>query len=569
MTTTAAGTERADPVWLRAYPPGVDWHAPIPARPMPDLLDDAVRGYADRPFLDFLGRRYSYRAIGALVDRFAKGLQDLGVRKGDRVGLFLPNTPYYVVAFFGVLKAGATVVNFNPLYAEREVEGQIADSGVRLMVTLDLEALLGKLRKMFGRTPLERIVVCRMQDVLPFPKNLLFPIARRKDIARTVDDGRHLRFADLTANGGDPVRVAVDPAEDVAVLQYTGGTTGLPKGAMLTHANLYANACQATMWFEGARPGEERLLAVLPFFHVFAMTAAMNLPIRLGAEIVMLPRFELDQVMETIAKKRPTLFPAVPTIYTAINNHRDRSRYDLSSIKFCISGGAPLPVEVKTAFERGTGCRLVEGYGLSEASPVTNCNPIAGVNKTGSIGPPLPGTTIELVSLEDGRTPVPLGERGELCVRGPQVMKGYWNRPEETAATLRDGLLHTGDVAYMDEDGYVFIVDRIKDLILCSGFNVYPRNVEEAIHLHPAVAEVVVGGIPDAYRGQTVKAWIRLKDGETLDADGLRAFLEDKLSTIEQPKQVEFRDELPKTLIGKLNRKALLDEEAAKARPAG
>jgi long-chain acyl-CoA synthetase len=408
-----------------------------------------------------------------------------------------------------------------------------------------------------------------MQDVLPFPKSLLFPIVRRKDIAATQDDGRHLRFADLTANGGDPVRVAVDPAEDVAVLQYTGGTTGLPKGAMLTHANLYANAIQATMWFEGARPGEERLLAVLPFFHVFAMTAAMNLPIRLGAEIVMLPRFDLDQAMETIAKKRPTLFPAVPTIYTAINNHKNRSRYDLSSIKFCISGGAPLPSEVKVAFERGTGCRLVEGYGLSEASPVTNCNPIAGVNKTGSIGLPLPGTTIELVSLEDGQTPVPTGERGELCVRGPQVMKGYWNRPEETAATLRDGLLHTGDVAYMDEDGYVFIVDRIKDLILCSGFNVYPRNVEEAIHLHPAVAEVVVGGIPDAYRGQTVKAWIRLKDGETLDAEGLRAFLQDKLSTIEQPKQVEFRDELPKTLIGKLNRKALLEEEAAKARPAG
>jgi long-chain acyl-CoA synthetase len=259
----------------------------------------------------------------------------------------------------------------------------------------------------------------------------------------------------------------------------------------------------------------------------------------------------------------------VPTIYTAINNHKNRSRYDLSSIKFCISGGAPLPSEVKVAFERGTGCRLVEGYGLSEASPVTNCNPIAGVNKTGSIGLPLPGTTIELVSLEDGQTPVPTGERGELCVRGPQVMKGYWNRPEETAATLRDGLLHTGDVAYMDEDGYFFIVDRIKDLILCSGFNVYPRNVEEAIHLHPAVAEVVVGGIPDAYRGQTVKAWIRLKDGETLDAEGLRAFLQDKLSTIEQPKQVEFRDELPKTLIGKLNRKALLEEEAAKARPAG
>jgi long-chain acyl-CoA synthetase len=569
MTMPAATAGDDAPIWLRSYPSGVDWHAPIPSRPMFDLLDDAVRGFADRPFLDFLDRRFTYREIGGMVDRFAKGLQDLGVGRGDRVGLFLPNTPFFVIAFFGILKAGATVVNFNPLYAEREIQNQIADSGTRLMVTLDLQALLGKLQTMFDRTPLERIIVCRMQDVLPFPKSLLFPILRRKDLAKVPDDGRHLRFADLSANGGTPVRVAIDPEDDVAVLQYTGGTTGVPKGAMLSHANLYANAAQATMWFQGARPGHERLLAVLPFFHVFAMTAAMNLPIRLGAEIVMLPRFDLDQVMATIAKKKPTLFPAVPTIYTAINNHRHRDRYDLSSIKFCISGGAPLPVEVKTAFERNTGCRLVEGYGLSEASPVTNCNPIEGVNKTGSIGPPLPGTTIEIVSLEDGHTRLPIGERGELCVRGPQVMKGYWNQPDETAATLRDGLLHTGDVAYMDEDGYVFIVDRIKDLILCSGYNVYPRNVEEAIHLHPAVAEVVVGGIPDAYRGQTVKAWIRLKDGESLDAEALRAFLHDKLSTIEQPKQVEFRAELPKTLIGKLNRKALLEEEAAKGTAGG
>jgi len=563
--TAFATPQAADPIWLRTYPAGLDWKAEIPVRPATDLLDETVRAYGDRPFLDFLGKKYRYSEIAGLVDRFATGLQRLGVRKGDKVGLFLPNTPYYVIAYFGVLRAGGIVVNFNPLYADREVKHQIDDAQAKIMVTLDLEVVLGKLQRMLGQTVLEKIIVCPMANVLPFPKNLLFPLVKRKELGTVPNDGRHLSFKDVVANDGKPAKVAIDPGEDVAVLQYTGGTTGLPKGAMLTHANIYANTVQCTDWFTGARMGEERMLGVLPFFHVFAMTAVMNLSIRLGAEIVMLPRFELDAVMETIASKKPTLFPAVPTIYTAILNHPKRAQYDLSSIRMCISGGAPLPVETKNAFEKSTGCRLVEGYGLSEASPVTNCNPINGVNKPGSIGLPLPGTSIEILSLEDGVTVLPPGERGELCVRGPQVMKGYWNKPEETARTLRNGRLHTGDVAYLDEDGYVFIVDRIKDMILCSGYNVYPRNVEEAILQHPAVAEVIVGGIPDEYRGQTVKAWVRLKDGEALTQNELLAFLEDKLSKIEQPKFVEFRSELPKTLIGKLDRKALLQEEAAKS----
>ncbi|HYH17683.1 MAG TPA: long-chain fatty acid--CoA ligase [Azospirillum sp.] len=559
----AAATLPAHP-WERAYPPEVDWHARIPVEPLYKLFDDSAAAYADRPCLDFLGKRMTYREVAALVDRAARGFQEMGIGKGSRVGLFLPNTPYYVIAFFGVLKAGGTVVNFNPLYAEREILHQISDSGVETMVTLDLAVLHGKLLPMLAQTGLKRIVICRMAEILPFPKNWLFPLAKRRELATIPNDGRHVPFRRLLANDGKPAPVAIDPREDVAVLQYTGGTTGVPKGAMLTHANLYANAVQCTAWFVGARPGEERMLGVLPFFHVFAMTVVMNLSIKFGAEIVMLPRFDLDQVMQTIHDRKPTLFPAVPTIYTAINHHKDLAKYDLSSIRFCLSGGAPLPVEVKEAFERNTGCVLVEGYGLSESSPVATGNPLRGVNKPGSIGLPLPGTVIEIVSLDEPRRVLPVGEKGEVCIRGPQVMKGYWNKPHETAMTLVDGRLHTGDVGTMDEDGYVFIVDRIKDMILCSGFNVYPRNVEEAIYLHPAVAECVVAGVPDEYRGQTVKAYVKVADGQELTKDELCAFLKDKLSPIEMPKVVEFRDSLPKTMIGKLSRKALLDEEAAR-----
>ncbi|WP_207477979.1 long-chain-fatty-acid--CoA ligase [Arenibaculum pallidiluteum] len=555
---------RESPPWERKYPPGIDWHAEIPKKPVWHLLDEAVARHGSRPCVDFLDRRYTYAEIGALVDRVARGLQDLGLAKGDRVGLFLPNTPYFVIFFHAILKAGGIVVNFNPLYAERELSKQIEDSGTDLMVTLDLRMLYDKLARMLHETRLRRIVVCPMADALPWPKNWLFPLAKRRDLARIPRDERHIPLARLLASGGRPSPVTVDPEEDVAVLQYTGGTTGLPKGAMLTHANITANTIQSAMWFAKAEPGQERVLGVIPLFHVFAMTTVMNLAIAVGAEMILLPRFELDQVMRTIQAKRPTLFPAVPTIYTAIANHRDADRYDLSSIKFCVSGGAPLPVEVKAAFEKRTGCVLVEGYGLTESSPVATANPIEGENKTGSIGLPLPGTRIEILSLEDRGRVLGIGERGEVCIRGPQVMKGYWNQSGETAVALVDGRLHTGDVGYMDEDGYTFIVDRIKDLILCGGYNVYPRNIEEAVYLHPAVAECVVAGVPDRYRGQTVKAYVKLAEGHSLTKEDLDAFLRDKLSPIEIPKLLEIREELPKTMIGKLSRKALLDEEEAR-----
>ena len=557
--------------WAKKYPASVDWSAPLPARPLYEIFDDASRTYAAKTCLDFMGKIYTYADMGAMINHAAKGLQNLGVKKGDRVGLFLPNTPYYVALYFATLKLGAIVVNFNPLYVEREIEKQIKDSGCTIMATVDIPNIYGKLFKMLGGTPLEKIIICPMAEILPTITSLLYRVVKRKDIATIPNDKHHILFTQLIANDGAYTPTTIDSTKDIAVLQYTGGTTGVPKGAMLTHANLVANIIQSRLAFPGAKQGVETMLGVLPFFHVFAMTAIMNLSFYIGASIILLPRFDLEQVIKTIHKKKPTLFPAVPTIYTAINHYKDLARYNLRSIKYCISGGAPLPQEVKRDFEKLTGCVLVEGYGLSETSPVTHCNPVDGENKTGSIGLPVPQTYVDIVSLEDGKTLVPQGERGEICIRGPQVMLGYWHQPEETAAVLEhteDGVrLHTGDVGYLDPDGYTFIVDRIKDMIAAGGFKIYPRNVEEAIYLNQAVEECIVAGVPDEYRGQTVKAYIKLKDGQSLTEKELVTFLKDKLSPIEMPKLVEFRTTpLPRTLIGKLSRKMILEEEVAKNR---
>jgi long-chain acyl-CoA synthetase len=547
------------------YPPGISWSEPFETLSVPALLDRSVQRYGARPCLDFLDRKFSYAEVGALVDRAARGLQDLGLKRGERVGLFLPNCPYAVIMLFAVLKAGGTAVNFNPLYADHEVRHQIDDSGARFMVTLDHVSTYPKLAAMFGRTCLEKIIVCPMAGILPFPQSWLYPLVKRADIAPFPLDERHVTFKALTRNAAPPDPVPCDPVSDVALLQYTGGTTGVPKGATLSHQNITVNCQQCLRWFPTARLGEEKVLGVLPFFHVFALTVAEMLSILAGFEIILLPRFEMKQVLSAIAHKKPTMFPGVPTIYTAINTYPDIQHYDLSSIRYCLSGGAPLPVEVKAEFERLTGCALAEGYGLSETSPVVCANPITGVNKPGSIGLPVPGTVVEIRSLDDPKQLMPQGERGEVCVRGPQVMLGYWNRPEATEAVMVDGALRTGDVGYVDEDGYVFLVDRIKDVIIASGFKIYPRNVEEAIYAHHAVAECVVIGVPDPYRGQTVKAFVALRAGEALTEEELLAFLKPRLSAIEMPKRVEFRASLPKTQIGKLSKKALQEEEAAKA----
>ncbi len=549
--------------WDESYPPEIEWGGDVLQEPLYEAFDRAVAGYGDRPCLDFLGKRYSYAEISALVDRAARGFQDLGVKKGSRVALFLPNTPYYVVSYFALMKLGAIVVNVNPLYAEEEVLGLIEDSGAEIAVTLDLKILLPKLVTAFERTPLKKVVVCAMTDILRFPSRQLFAIAKRGDLAKAPAGDGYLRFADLIDNDGgfEPASVTT---EDVAVLQYTGGTTGVPKGAMLTHGNLSANASQLWTWFIGAEMGKERMLAVLPLFHVFAMTVIMHLGIRGAAEIILLPRFEIKMLLKAIARTKPTCFPGVPTLYNAIINTPKIESYDLSCIRYCLSGGASLPQEVREGFEAITSATLLEGYGLSETSPVVTCNPLFGTQKDGSVGLPMPATTIEIRSLDDPDKLMPQGEVGEICVRGPQVMAGYWQRPEETAQTLRNGSVHTGDVGYMDADGYTFLIDRLKEVIISSGYNVYPRHIEEAIYRHPAVAEVTVIGVPDDYRGEIPKAFIRLKDGESLELEPLQEFLEDKLSPMEMPRQIEIRDALPKTIIGKLSKKELVAEERAK-----
>ena len=549
---------------LGKYPENVRWDAEIAEGPLFTILDEAVARYPTHESMDFLGKTYSYAELGDMVARAAAGFQRRGIGKGVKVGLFLPNCPQFVVAYFGILKAGGTVVNYSPLYSGDELGHQIEDSETDVMVTLSLTALYPKMATMLKRSRVKRLVVGALQDVLPFPKNLLFPLVKRGEIAKVPSDAGHVSFRQLIANDGRYTTPALDPRADVAVLQYTGGTTGVSKGAMLTHANLRANVHQALLWNPDLEPGKERMMGVLPFFHIFAMTVVMNLTIAIGGSIVMRPRFELDPVLKDVKGKKPTLFPGVPTMYTAIVNHPNLKRFDLTSIKTCMSGGAPLPIEIKRRFEQLSGCKLVEGYGLTECSPVATSNPFDGLNKEGSIGLPVPGTTITIVDKDDPHKVLPRGEDGEICVSGPQVMKGYWRRDDDTAKTLVEGRLRTGDVGHMDEDGYVFIIDRKKDLVLVSGFNVFPRKVEEGIYRHPAVAEATVIGVPNEYTGEAVKAFIKLKEGSKLEADELKAFLADELGKHEMPKHIEFRDELPKTMIGKLSKKELVAEELSK-----
>ena len=547
--------------WERSYPAGLKWDATIPVKPVSAILDEAVTKWPDHPCLEFLGKRYTYAEVGDLVARAAKGLQGLGVGKGVRVGLFLPNSAYYVICYHAILKAGGTVVNFNPLYAEREIARQIKDSGAKIMVTMNLNTLYPKVARRLTDSGLEKVVVCGMGQALSFTKKALFLLFKRREVSAVPADKAHVRFSKLINNDGIPAAVAIDPHTDIAVLQYTGGTTGVPKGAKLTHANLYANTVQTGMWAIDLEPGREKVLAVLPMFHVFGMTAVMNLGLYCGSELVLLPRFKLAETLAVIGREKPTVLMGVPTIYSAINESKERVKHDLSSLKYCVSGGAPLPVAVKSKFEKLTGCNLAEGYGLTEAGPVCTINPIGGLNKAGSAGLPLPATLMEIVSLEDPARILPIGETGEIVISGPQVMAGYWNQEEETRNVLLDGRLRTGDVGRIDEDGYLFIVDRIKDLIISGGFNVYPRNVEEAILLHPAVAEVAVCGIPDTHRGEVVKAFVKVRDNMPLTGAELRGFLQEHLAPFEIPRRIEFREDIPKTLVGKPLRRELVAQE--------
>jgi long-chain acyl-CoA synthetase len=535
-------------------------HLNFRTQPLHFILADMAHRHPKLPCLDFLGRKMTYGEVWESVERTARGLQDIGVVKGTRVGLCMPNTPYYVIGYFAILLAGGTVVNFNPLYTEEEIFEQLDDSGVEVVFTTDLKKNYAKIAPLLRTTPLRAIVVCSLADALPPIKGLMFLVFKHTETAHPPVDLAHIPIKLLQAENAAPDPVEIDPTHDIAVIQYTGGTTGLAKGAMLTHRNLCANIEQIRLWLGDTEPGAEKVLCVIPFFHVFAMTVAMNLGLTIGAELILLPRFDLDQVLHSIADKRPTLFPAVPTIYGAIAHHDRVKRFDLTSLRYCISGGAPLPVETKRDFEAASKCVVVEGFGLTEASPVVTCNPPRGICKTGSIGLPLPGTQVEIRDLDNHRKTLGVGKRGELFVRGPQVMAGYWRRPEESADVLESGWLRTGDIGHMDEDGYIFITDRLKHVINCSGFKVYPRVIEEALHRHPAVREAVAIGIPDNYRGEAPKAFVTLKPNIITDEAALLAFCHEHLNPIEYPVAIEIRDELPKTLIGKLSKKELIAE---------
>ena len=548
------------PPWLRSYPPNIDPSPEFPEKPLYALLDEAVVKHAARTCVEFFGRSFSYAEMKSLSDRAAKGLVEQGFKPGMKLGLFLPNCPYFVAFYFAGLKAGGTIVNFSPLYSEDEVARQIVDSGTDFMVTLDLNALFDKFSKMFERTALQRVIVCSLADQLPTLKGLMFRAMKRREIADVPRDDRYIPGRTILDNDGVFSPRPVKPKQDIAVLQYTGGTTGIPKGAALTHFNLYANALQCKMWFYMADSPDSKTVGVLPLFHAFAMTSVMNRSLTVGGSMLLEPRFDAPKLLALIHRRKATVLIGVPTLFTALMNQADFASYDLSSLKFCISGGASLPLQVQEDFEKRTGVAIWEGYGLSEASPVCCINPVHVPNRHGSVGVPIPATLCRIISIEDHKTVMKTGDWGEICFRGPQVMSGYWQKPEATAEVVVDGWLHTGDVGYMDGDGYVFITDRLKDMINTSGYKVYPRQVEEAIYQHPAVRECAVFGVDDSYRGQAIRAAICLKDGMALSPEELDVFLEGKLSRIEKPRTYDFRTELPKTAIGKIHKKILIDE---------
>jgi long-chain acyl-CoA synthetase len=565
--------------WLASYEKGVPHTLSYAHQTLNDLLLNAARTYGDRPATSFvlrymlggrftIGGKLTYRQLNEQVDRMATALYQLGVRKGDRVAVMLPNSPHYVITFFAAVRIGAIVVNINPTYTSRELAHQVNDAGAETIVLLNL--FWPRLREVRGETPLKRVIVAHIFDTLPFPSSLLVKSAQKKtpewvDV-RPEQDIFYFQHL-LEKYGPTPPKATIAP-DDVALFQYTGGTTGLPKAAMLTHRNLIANVLQINAWLPSGVPGGEKMMGAIPFFHVYGMTVCLLYACYMGAEIIIVPNPRpIDNVMNIMQKERATLYPGVPAMYINIVNHKDIAKYDLKSIKACISGSAPLPMEIQEQFGAITGGRLVEGFGMTEASPVTHCNPVFGKRVAGSIGLPVPDTEAKIIDLETGASLPFDGEaQGELCVRGPQVMKGYWNQPEETADTIdAEGWLHTGDICKVGTDGYFYVVDRKKDMINASGFKVLPRDVEEVLFMHPKVMEAVVAGIPNPKRGDdTVKAYVVVKPGENPTVEELKEFCKLHLAQYKVPREIEFRTELPKTMVGKVLRRVLVEEEKAK-----
>lgn len=542
---------KREKLWLKSYPKNVRYHIDYPFKSLGQMLEDTVEKMPDTIAMIFGSQTITYKQFGDQVNRFAGALADIGVVKGDRVGLMGPNCPQWEIAFFAILKLGAIVVQTNPMYIEREIAYQMNDAGATTIIVLEM--LYPRVKNIVEETSIERVVVF----------NFLAPVLPAEGLHSYDELIKHEPFFP---------KVAINPVEDLAVLQYTGGTTGVSKGVMLTHLNLIANTLQVLEWDPNTRYGQERILTILPVFHVYGMTDCMNYAISIAATQIILPRFDVDQVLETIRIHKPTFFPGAPTMFMAINSHPriEEYRESLVAIKSCTSGSAPLPLEVAQKFAEVTHNEgvLVEGYGLSEASPVTHCNPLDRPTLAGSIGLPLPDTDYVMMDLETGDHEVPVGEIGELCIRGPQVMKGYWQKHLETAETLRNGWLHTGDIGRMDDEGFCYIIDRKKDIIIAGGYNIYPRDIEEVLYEHPKVKEVVVAGVPDLYRGETVKAYIVLKPNTEADEKEFITFCKSRMAAFKVPRYVEFRDELPRTIVGKVLRRQLVEEEKAKIEAA-
>ena len=559
--------ESVEKIWQERYQHPTAWDQTFPPKSMGEMVTESATAHPDAFMVDFLGRKFTYGDMFAQIRRIACGLQAMGVGKGDRVGLYLPNTPHYVAAYYGALMAGAIVVNFSPLYTAAELEHQVEDSGTKILFTLSARALLPTALEVLEHSSLEKLVVGSVAEMLSPVKSLLFRWFKASESTPIPDDPRVLRYDRLVANRGDCVVADIDPVNDIALLQYTGGTTGTPKGAMLTHQNLTANARQAQA-IDPHQHEQDRIIAVLPFFHVFANTCTLNRTVVNGGEMVMLPRFDAAQVLAAVQRVKATSLPGVPTMFQALLDHPAIRNIDFSCLRACISGGAPLPLELKQRFEAATGAQLIEGYGLTETSPIVCSNPYEGLNKSGTVGQPVPGTRVRLVDRDDPTRPPPEGEPGELLFAGPQIMKGYWNRPDADAEVFVGDYVRTGDVGIVDEDGYVKIVDRLKDMIAVGGFKVFPSQVEQVLYHNPAVKEALVIGVPDRYRGEQPKAFVTLNEGFETDGATLKDWLNPQLGKHERVCDVEVRLNLPRTLVGKLSRKELVAEERAKAEAA-
>ncbi len=556
--------------WLEQYDEGVPAHIEVPPVPVFHFLEEAARTSPNAPCAVFKGASISFKEMNELTDRMAAALADLGLKPGERVGILMPNIPQFVIAYFGILKAGGVVVAINPLYTAREIQAMAQDAGIKIAIAAS--PAYPALKEAQPQTQIETVILTSPNDYLPAVLWFLYNWSKeKKNIGRTQAAPGDLWFKDLLAryDPEDRPEVKVGP-EDVALFQYSGGTTGTPKAAVALHRNLVANALQFRRWLVGTQDGKETILVAIPLYHVYGMVLGMLLALYSRARMVLIPNpRDLPELLKSIQKYKVSIFPGVPTLYNAINNHPDvqAGKYNLSTITACISGSAPLLSETKARFEALTGGKLMEGYGLSEAPTATHCNPMLGENRTGSIGLPLPDVDCRIVSLQDGLTPLPPGEAGEMIVRSPQVMQGYHNLPEETALALREGWLYTGDIARMDDDGYFYIIDRKKELIKPGGFEVWPREVEEVLAAHPKVLEVGVAGVPDAYRGETVKAWVVLRPDETVTEEELRLFCRESLAPYKVPTQIEFRERLPRTNVGKILRRELVrqhNEQQAK-----